>query len=177
MEDKNKITKMASAQNDASNTASSIDFYEDENRPRERRIKFVTFSLGKEWYGIEISKVKDVSMLAEVVRLPCVADYISGIVNLRGNIISVTDLRKLLGLSHAALTKNSRLLVINSREIETGIIVEDTPKVVDVELSKIDPPLEIFDQERAEYIVGVCKLEDIFFAILNVEKILSVRNR
>jgi len=60
MEDKNKITKMASAQNDASNTASSIDFYEDENRPRERRIKFVTFSLGKEWYGIEISKVKDV---------------------------------------------------------------------------------------------------------------------
>jgi len=116
-------------------------------------------------------------MLAEVVRLPCVADYISGIVNLRGNIISVTDLRKLLGLSHAALTKNSRLLVINSREIETGIIVEDTPKVVDVELSKIDPPLEIFDQERAEYIVGVCKLEDIFFAILNVEKILSVRNR
>lgn len=151
------------------------DFYEDERKPEARKISFINFRLGKEWYGVEISKVKDVAKVADIAYLPCAPGHICGIMNLRGNILSVTDLKKIFGLSPAPLTKESRILVICSGELETSIVVDAVSKVVDVELNNIDPPLETLESERAEYIVGECKIGDVFFAILNAEKIFALR--
>ena len=146
------------------------DFYEEERRPEAQKISFINFRLGREWYGVEISKVKAVAAVSEVTYLPCVPPYIAGIVNLRGNILSITDLKQLLGLVASPFTKDNRILVITSSEFETGIIVDEVSKVIEVELNNIDPPLDTLEAERADYIVGECKIGDIFFAILKVEK-------
>ncbi|HDZ77472.1 MAG TPA: hypothetical protein ENH41_05260 [Candidatus Omnitrophica bacterium] len=151
------------------------DLYEEGGKPKKSKLQFISFVLGNEWYGVEISKIKDVSALSTITYLPCAPLHIAGIVNLRGNIVSVTDLRKLLGLSPVPTTKESHILVIQAGEFETTIVVDRTPKAMEIELSKIDPPLETLDPSRAEYIVGVCKLKNIFFAILNVEKILAFK--
>lgn len=153
----------------------SGDFYEEERQPEAHKIRFINFRLGKEWYGVEISKVKDVSKVSEVVYLPCAPSHISGIVNLRGNILSITDLKNLFGLLPTIFTKESRILVISSGEFETGIIVDAISDVIDVELKNIDPPLETLEPQHAEYITGECKIGDIFFAILKVEKIFALK--
>lgn len=151
------------------------DFYEEERGLEARRISFINFRLGKEWYGVEISKVKDVAKVCEIIELPGAPAYISGIVNLRGNILSITDLKKLFGLAPSPFTKDSRILVVYAGEFETGIIADEVSKVSEVELSNIDPPLDTFEAERADYIVGECKIGDIFFAILKVERIFALR--
>lgn len=151
------------------------DFYDEERRPQARKLRFINFRLGKEWYGVEISKVKDVAKLFELTCLPCAPAHIAGVVNLRGNILSITDLKKIFGLTPLPISKESRILVICANEFETGIVVDEISKVVDVDLNNIDPPLETLDPERAEYILGECKSEDVFFAILNVEKIFALK--
>lgn len=151
------------------------DLYAEWSKPKKPRVQFISFALSSEWYGVEISKIKDVSAFSAITYLPCAPRHITGIVNLQGNIVSVTDLRKMLGLGPVAMTNESHLLVIQSGEFETAIVVDKTPKAVDVELSIIDPPPETLDPSRAEYIVGVSKLKDIFFAILNVERILAFK--
>lgn len=151
------------------------DFYEEERRTEARKISFINFRLGKEWYGVEISKVKDVAGIPEVTYLPGAPPYISGIVNLRGNILSITDLKKLFGLAPAPFTKEGRILVIYAGGFETGIIVDEVSKVAEVELNNIDPPLDTLEAEGADYIVGECKIGGIFFAILKVEKIFALK--
>lgn len=151
------------------------DFYEEERRPEVHKMSFINFRLGREWYGIEISKVKDVAAVSGVTSFPCASPHISGIVNFKGNILSITDLKQLFGLAPSPLTKDSRILVIASGEFETGIIVDEVSKVVEVELNNIDPPLDTLEAERADYIVGECKIGDIFFAILKVERIFALK--
>ena len=151
------------------------DFYDEERRPEARKLRFINFRLGKEWYGVEISKVKDVAKIFELTYLPCAPAHIAGIVNLRGNILSITDLKKIFGLTPLPIGRESRILVIRANEFETGIVVDEISKVADVELNNIAPPLETLDPERAEYIVGECKSGDVFFAILNVEKIFALK--
>lgn len=153
---------------------SNRDFYNEEKPPQINKIQFVNFLLGKEWYGVEISRVRDVTMVSEVTDLPCAPNYITGIANLRGNILSITDLKKIFGLEPTPLTKESRFLVLEIGELNTGVIVDGVSKVIDVALNKIDPALETLEPERAEYIKGVCKSDDVFFAILNVERIFAL---
>lgn len=149
----------------------------EEQKPPAPKIQFINFLLGKEWYGVEISHVSGVCRLFTATHLPCAPDYIGGIVNLRGNILSITDLKKIFGLPATPSTQENRIVVLQSGGFETGIIVDKISNVVDVELAKIDPPLETLEPDKAEFIIGECKLGETFFAILNVEKIFALRGR
>lgn len=154
-----------------------LAFYDDERKPQVRKTQFVNFLLGNEWYAVEISHVSHICRVFEITPLPCAPNHIAGIVNLRGNILSVTDLKKLFGLLPVALTKESRIVVLSVGGIETGIVVDKISNVIDVDLAKIDPPLETLEPEKAEFIIGECKLDSVFFAILNAEKILALKER
>lgn len=150
------------------------DLYEAQGA-KEETAQLVVFRISDEWYGVEITKVKEVIKAEGITYLPASPEYIAGIVNLRGNILSVTDLRKIFGLSQKEVTEKTRLVVIESGILETGLLVDEVAEAIEVPISKIDPTLTTIPAERAEYVEGECKIDDKLMGILKVEKILEKR--
>lgn len=148
------------------------DLYE-KKEVKEETVQLVVFRLSSEWYGVEISKIKKVIKVNKITYLPSSPEYIAGIVNLRGNILSVTDLKRVFGLLQEERTEKSRLVVIESGILETGLLVDEVMEAVEVPVSKIDPTLTTISPERAEYIEGECRIDDKLMGILKVEKILE----
>ena len=152
------------------------DFYEDlyeREEPKEKTLQFVIFRLVREWYGVEITKVKEVIRVGKITYLPSSPEYIAGIVSLRGNILSVTDLKRVLNLPHEDLTEKSRIIAIESGMIETGFLVDEVVDSIEVPLSKIEVPLLTIPTEGAKYIEGHCKVNDKLIALISVEKVLE----
>lgn len=154
-----------------------IDLYEEDIYEKKEvkgdAIQLVVFRLSTEWYGVEISKAKEVIKVETVTYLPSSPGHIAGIVNVRGNILSVTDLKKLFGLAQTGLTDDSRLVVIDSSGIETGLLVDEVDEVVEAPLCKIDPALTTIVPEKSEYITGECQVGNKLIGILNIDKVLG----
>jgi purine-binding chemotaxis protein CheW len=148
------------------------DFYEKEEL-EGKTFQFIIFRLSQEWYGVDIAKVREVLKVGKITYLPSSPEYIAGIVNLRGNILSVTDLKTFFGLPHGEPTEKVRIIAIESGILETGFLVDEVVESIDVPLSKIETPLLTIPVEGAKYIDGQCKVNDKLIALINVEKILE----
>ena len=131
---------MRMAQQDQPVTLYDEDLYEREE-PKEAAVQLVVFRLSAEWYGIEITRVKEVVPAGKITLLPSGPEWVAGIVGLRGNILSVTDLKKIFGLPQEEITKKSRLVVIESGVLKTGLLADEVAEVMEVPLSKMDPTL------------------------------------
>ncbi|MEK6728072.1 MAG: chemotaxis protein CheW [Candidatus Omnitrophota bacterium] len=153
-------------------TLYEADIYERQE-PKEETRQFIIFRISSEWYALEIIKVRGITKIDKITYLPSAPGYISGIVNLRGNILSVTDLKTIFGLAQEELTEKSRLIVIEFGPLETGLLVDEVACVADVAVTRIDPTLTTLPPEKAGYIEGEFKLEDRLVGILKVEKILA----
>jgi purine-binding chemotaxis protein CheW len=148
------------------------DLYETEEL-KEKTVQLVVFRLAQEWYGIEITKLREAMKIDKITYLPSSPTYIAGIVNLRGNILSVTDLKGIFGLSQEDLTDKTRVIAIESGILQTGLLVDEVAEAIEVPISKIEPTLPTVAPGISEYIEGQCKVDDKLIAILNVEKILE----
>jgi len=148
------------------------DLYENE-MPREKTVQLVVCRLNREWYGVEITKVKEVIRVGKITYLPSSPDHIAGIVNLRGYILSVTDLKKIFGLPHEKPTERTRIIAVEYGVLETGFLVDEVVESIEVSVTKIEIPLLTLPSEEAKYLTGQCRLEDKLIAIVNVEKILE----
>ena len=150
------------------------DLYEKEEL-KGKTLQLVVFRLAREWYGVEITKVQEVMKVEKITYLPSSPEYIAGIINLRGNILSVTDLKRIFGLPHEELTEKTRIVAIEPGIVETGLLVDEISEAIEVPASKIEPPLSTIAPEMAEYLEGHCKVDDKLIALLNVEKVLERR--
>jgi len=148
------------------------DLYEREELKEQMR-QIVVFRLSREWYGVEITKVKEVIKVGKITYLPSSPDYIAGIVNLRGKILSVTDLKTLLGLPHEDPTDKSRIIAVESGMLETGFLVDEVVESIEVPVSKVEPALLTLPAEQADYIEGQCKVDEKLIALVSVGKILE----
>jgi len=148
------------------------DLYERE-APKEETLQIIVFRLAREWYGVEITKVKEVTRVGKITYLPSCPEHIAGIVNLRGNILSVTDLKRILNLPHDALTEKTRIIAVEFGTLETGLLVDEVIESIEVPLSKIEPPLITIPSERARYIEGQCKVDNKLIALVSVPKVLG----
>ncbi len=146
------------------------NLYERE-APREEALQLVVFLLAREWYGVEITKVREVTKVGKITYLPSCPEHIAGIVNLRGYILSVTDLKPILGLPHEELTEKARIIAVESGIFETGFLVDEVVESIEVPLSKIEPVLLTLPAERAKYLGGQCKVNDRLIGIVNVERV------
>jgi chemotaxis signal transduction protein len=151
------------------------DLYEN-NEPREETRQIVVFRLGREWYGVDITKVKEVMKVGQITYLPSSAEHIAGILNLRGNILSVTDLKTIFGLAHEEPTEKRRVIAVESGVVETGLLVDEVVESIDVPVRKIEPALLTLQAGREGYIEGQCQLDDKLIALVNVEKVLGRGN-
>ena len=148
------------------------DLYEREELKEQTR-QIIVFRLSREWYGVEITKVKEVVKVGKITYLPSSPEYIAGIVNLRGKILSATDLKTLIGLPHEEPTDKTRIIAVESGMLETGLLVDEVVETIEVPVSKIQPPLVTLPAEEAEYIEGQCKVDNKLIALISIEKILE----
>jgi len=137
------------------------------------KIILMPFSLADEWYAADIGNILEVISFPSITKVPGLADFMLGITNIRGNIISVTDLKRLFTLANTAVTAKTRVIVINAAQKATGLLVDSVEKVLSVSLDLIQPVLATIPEIKAEYIKGELKLADgRMVTILNLEKVM-----
>lgn len=137
--------------------------------------QFITFQLAEELYGIDILKVEEIQRMKEIslTRVPQVEDFIEGIVNLRGNVIPVVDLRNRFGLEDKEIDKQTRIIVVNINDRSLGFLVDRVNEVIDVDQEAIDDPPEEISRIDSFFIQGIARHEEELVIILEIESILS----
>jgi len=154
---------------------SDDDLYE-QIEPKEETRQIIVFRLGREWYGVDILKVREVIKVARIAYLPSSPPHIAGILNLRGNILSVTDLKTIFGLAQDEPTEKRRVIAVESGSVETGLLVDEVVESIEVPAQKIEPVLLTLQAGRAGYIEGQCQLDDKLIALVSVDKVLERSN-
>lgn len=146
---------------------------EGERRPKPQ-IRLVPFSLADEWYAVDIEYVHEVLKIPSITKVPGIPNFILGVVNIRGNITSVTDLKKLFSLAETEINSESRIIVIRASKKTTGILVDSVGKALLLPLDSLQPALSTISEINADYIKGEIKLQDgRLLTILDMERIMS----
>ena len=137
-------------------------------------LKVIVFALGSEQYGIEVEKVRTIERMMPITRVPKTPAFIKGVINLRGVVIPVLDLRGRFGLAETEATENSRIIIVAANELEVGFIVDAANDVIDIDSDAIDTPPEVVGGIKAKYLRGVAKLGDNRLLImLNLSEVLN----
>lgn len=134
--------------------------------------KFLTFFLGEEEYAIEILKVQEIIGLMTITPVPKMPPYIRGVLNLRGKIVPVMNLRTRFGLKEIEDTDETCIIVIQNKEYLMGVLVDNVSEVVDIESAEIEEVPSVGVAEQSEYLAGIGKVNDSVKMILEVQKVL-----
>lgn len=135
-------------------------------------IQLVSFKLDKIEYGIDILSVHEILRIPEITRLPNAPEYIKGVINLRGNVIPVVDIRMRFGMPSAPVTELSRIIVVEIGEKLVGLMVDNVYQVIRLSRSRIDEPHELIEGISTEFINGIGRLQDRLIVILRLDNIL-----
>jgi purine-binding chemotaxis protein CheW len=135
--------------------------------------QFVVFKLDDEEYGADIIKVTVIERMLNIARVPATPPYIKGVINLRGDIIPVMDLRARLGLPEKAEDEDTRIIIFNIHNVIFGAIVDSVSEVLQLEESKIESAAGIINDKSLDYINGVAKAESKLITLLNLEKLIA----
>lgn len=136
-------------------------------------IQLVVFDLASEHYGVDISDVREIMRMQNITKVPGAVSYVEGVINLRGKVLPVLDLRKRLGLKVAEQTAESRIVVVDIADGEVGVIVDAVTEVLRVPNSAIEPPSSMVAQGNSDYLRGIAKLTDRLIILLDLNKLLS----
>jgi purine-binding chemotaxis protein CheW len=146
---------------------------ERRDQSNEEVLQLVSFTLGKEEFGIDILKVQEINRTTSVTRVPNSPHFIEGVINLRGKVIPIVDLRKRFGMTLAQHDKNTRIIVVEVLTKTVGFVVDSVREVLRIPQSVVDPPPPIIAGISSDYIEGVGKMDDRLLILLNLEKALS----
>ena len=135
--------------------------------------QFVTFLLGEEKYCIDIDNVAGISENVKITKVPEAPYYLHGIMNLRGAVIPVINLKKRFNLEDDTYKEESKIILINSGDSSLGFLVDEANQVVKIDDDDIDPTPEIIKRKGDNYIESIGKLNDELYIILAFDKILS----
>ncbi len=136
-------------------------------------IQLVSFCLGDEEYGIEITKVQEIILIGEITRVPQTPDYIKGLINLRSMVIPIVDLRLRFGMELQAATDDTRIMVVNVDGKTIGIVVDAVSEVLRISEDQISPPPPTISGLGQEYLTGLVKLDQRLLILLDIDKILG----
>lgn len=136
-------------------------------------IQLVTFSIGEEEFGVDILKVQEIIRTMEITKVPRAQDFVEGVINLRGKVIPIIDLRRRFGLSSKAYDKDTRIIVIEINSMIVGFVVDSVSEVLRIPSSTVEPPPPVVAGLDSDYISGVGKLHDRLLILLDLDKLLS----
>ena len=136
-------------------------------------LQWVTFKLEEETYGINVMQVQEVLRYTEIAPVPGAPSYVLGIINLRGNVVTVIDTRARFGLMGAEVTDNSRIVIIEAEKQVIGILVDSVAEVVYLRSSEIDSAPNIGTEESAKFIQGVSNRDGELLILVDLNKLLN----
>jgi len=136
-------------------------------------LQLVTFSIGEEEFGVDILSVQEIIRMMDITKVPRAPDFVEGVINLRGKVIPIIDLRKRFGLSTRDHDKHTRIIVIEINNMIVGFVVDSVSEVLRIPASTVEPPPPVVSGLESEYISGVGKLEDRLLILLDLNKLLS----
>ena len=134
---------------------------------------YLTFILAEEEYGLEILKVREIIGMMEVTAVPRTPDYVKGIINLRGKVIAVVDLRLKVGMTETERTDQTCIIVVDVGDVEMGIIVDRVSEVLDIAGGDIEDAPSFGAEVNTEFILGMGKAEAKVTILLDISKLLS----
>ncbi len=137
------------------------------------KLQCVTFNLENEAYGINVMQVQEVLRKIELAPIPGAPHYITGIINLRGNVVSVINARSRFGLPVVETTSLARIIVVEVQDQVIGILVDAVDEVVDVDYSEIAPAPNVGNQETSRYIDGVVNRNDKLLILVDLNKLYA----
>ncbi len=136
-------------------------------------IQLVSFKVGDEEFGVDILKVQEINKMTVITRVPNAPDFVEGVINLRGRVIPIIDLRKRLGLPQIAHDKNTRIIVVEIANKTIGFIVDAVSEVLRISRDITEKPPALVAGIDADYITAVAKLEDRLLILLDLDKVLT----
>ncbi len=136
-------------------------------------LQWVTFHLDGETYGVNVMQVREVLRYTEIAPVPGAPPYVIGIINLRGNVVTVIDTRHRFGLQPGEITDNTRIVVIEAEKHVVGILVDSVAEVVYLRLSEIETAPNVGNDESAKFIQGVCHKNDELLILIELDKLLT----
>jgi purine-binding chemotaxis protein CheW len=143
----------------------------------EELLQLVSFNIGEEEFGVDILRVQEINRMVEITRVPNAVEYVNGVINLRGKVIPIIDLRRRLGMEEKGFDKDTRIVVV---EIETkiiGFVVDQVNEVIRIRKSITEAPPPMVAGIEAEYITSIAKLENRLLILLDLKKVLSTEGK
>ncbi|MGI6621147.1 MAG: chemotaxis protein CheW [Bacillota bacterium] len=135
--------------------------------------QIVAFCLGSETYGVDIQKVREIIPIQKIVPVPRAPDFVEGIINLRGKVIPVLDLRKHFGFEKKEATPEQRIVLTESEGEGIGVIVDSVSSVIRISDDAVEPPASVIAGEANDYIQGIAKVNDSLIVLLDLTRIIS----
>jgi purine-binding chemotaxis protein CheW len=155
----------------------SLSFFaapaQEQRAAAEATEHLATFFLDREEYGVDVRQVQEIRRMSEITGVPRAPDFVRGVINLRGRILPVLDLKRKLGLGEVEASRAARIVVVRVKERLLGLLVDGASQVLKVEVSRIEPPPEEVVERGGDYIRGVAKLEDRLIILVDLERLLA----
>jgi purine-binding chemotaxis protein CheW len=136
-------------------------------------LQLVSFKVGSEEFGVDILKVQEINKMLKITRVPNAPEFVEGVVNLRGRIIPVIDLRKRLSLSAKEHDSKTRIVVVDIGGNIVGFIVDEVNEVLRVSKDIIENPPELVSKVESDFITSVAKLDDRIIILLDLDNLLE----
>ncbi|HUS19581.1 MAG TPA: chemotaxis protein CheW [Terriglobales bacterium] len=136
-------------------------------------LHLVGFRIGRETFGVPIDMVHEIVRVPDITAVPDSPEYIEGVINLRGKIVSIVDLRKRFGEKQITRTKKNRILVVEVESKMVGLIVDAASEVLKMSHTHVEAPPNVFEEGELNYVTGVGKLNDRLIILIDLNKILQ----
>ncbi|WP_445488218.1 chemotaxis protein CheW [Niallia sp. 03133] len=136
-------------------------------------VKLIIFELKGKEYAIPVNQVRSIEKIMHITRIPNIAPFVKGVINLRGVVTPLIDLRKRFDLEEKEYTERTRIIIVALADIELGVIVDAANDVVDVDTTHFEPSPEVVGGAEIDYISGVVKLEKRLLILVDLEKVFD----
>ncbi len=147
----------------------------DNNGQTERQL--VIFDLSVEAYGVDIGAVREIIRMQDITAVPRTPDFVEGVINLRGKVTPVVDLRKKLGVPVAERTEENRIVVMDIGGQDIGMVVDAVTEVLRIPGDSVEPPSSVVTGTDSDYLMGIVKLDSKLIILLNLAKVLSMQEQ
>ncbi len=157
--------------------AQSLSFFaapaQEQRAAAEDTEHLATFVLDKEEYGVDVRQVQEIRRVGEITAVPRAPEFVRGVINLRGRILPVLDLKRKLNLGEVGVDRAARIVVVRTQGRMLGLLVDGASQVLKVPVSRVEPPPEEVVERGGDYIRAVAKLDDRLIILIDLERILA----
>lgn len=141
---------------------------------KHETIKVIVFRLMDKEYAIPVNYVQGIEKMMHITRVPRTEKYVKGVINLRGVVTPIIDLRERFGLPPAEETDSVRIIIVQLDDIEVGFVVDSANDVIDIPTASIEPQPEVVGVKEEAFISGVCRIDNRLLILLHLDKVLNL---